>query len=305
MIHAFDLLKLYKKVPRAVILEIRSFMWNTRYADWNHVSYSMYAAERCGTEWHPLRDRALCACDRSSGARVDDVVTAVITEVQDVIEEAVDRELAEEIPLGGDVIENIVHHDPAAEIPPAEAQSIVHIQEADFVQRNAQSAWVPEPQDGLILMQMNRITKSLEEAFLHGPALQSIRAEMEEEQCTTILSSGAWIFVRPCHYLQAAQAAARTIAPQTLKTSHVIFEQRVEHLLAEAINSVPESVWAKGQAYVRDGNFISEVSEETIANATSASDGLLQGPGAFIFKNTFLCWVLDVGPSAHSGAHTV
>lgn len=209
-----------------------------------------------------------------------------------------------------DVIDTVAHVDPAAKIPPVEAAEIVRIQEADFVQMNLGSgAWI-EPEERVMLIQLNRTSADLADALTEGAAMEPIRSEMQSNNCPFRLpDTGTFIFVRPWQYRPACEAAF-ALHPQSLKSSHVIFVESVEHLLEEVIDGIKgKGVWAKYREHlVMD--FKSEIMSSVPADAAmdeSAgvdSDQASDGPAELIVKNTFLCWVSKSSPQAHSGAHT-
>jgi len=228
------------------------------------------------------------------------------------------------------VIDEVEHMEPAEQISPAETKKIVAIQEADFVSRNFGSGPVPEPLEKVLLLQLNRVPADLVSALTKGLALDSVRTEMQEEKCSFVLESGAFVFVKPWQYPSALQAAKDIVGLQGLKSSHIVFGASVEHLLQEAINEVRPGVWAKYQKELATplemsstltdapmgaqsprcsnvGNSMSSVLTDAsmVESTTSDPDGAADGLAECIVKHTFLCWVPQARPLAHSGAHTV
>lgn len=139
---------------------------------------------------------------------------------------------------GASHIQQIVHIEPAAEIPPAEADEITTLQHAGFIEHNLGVGTIPEPNERVLLLQLNRTSSDLVEALTHGPALNQCRAEMQAEHCKEKMTSGAFTFVKPWQYHSAIHAAETTLGLCGLKSSHIIFGESVEYLLAEAIDSV-------------------------------------------------------------------
>merc|ERR1712113_949812 len=100
-------------------------------------------------------------------------------------------------------IQHVTHEEPAATICPGEAEQVVALQQAGFVERNLEAGILPEQDERVLLLQLNRAPSDLILALSERPALEPCRQEMQAEGCPFVLASGAFIFVKPWQYQSA------------------------------------------------------------------------------------------------------
>jgi hypothetical protein len=206
--------------------------------------------------------------------------------------------------------QEILHVEPAAEIPPAEAEQITTLQHAGFIERTLGVAPIPEHYEQVLLLQLNRTSSDLVKALTEGPALSQCRAEMQAERCQFKLAPGAFVFVKPWQYHSAIRAAETKLGLHSLQSSHVIFGQSIEYLLAEALDSVRGGTWAKYQQPLTLDSLssrMSSVSEVDVGskNEDVASDKDSDVSVVCIVKNTFLCLAPRSQLSGYSGALSI
>jgi len=89
----------------------------------------------------------------------------------------------------------------------------------------------------LIILKFARSPNAFRRALMEGPELRDCRDALEGR---VLLDSGAKVFVRPEHY-EAVMEEIRRSGPPQLFSSHVIVEQDFEHLVRQALLSVPSS----------------------------------------------------------------
>lgn len=118
----------------------------------------------------------------------------------------------------------IEHVDPPSVIPPAEAQKIVDVQHAGFIERNLGAAADTSAEYGAEEIKMighvNRNTKELRELFFTGEPLKQCREELARRNLPVRLDSGCLVFVKPWQHEEVVKAIAQR---DDITASHIIF----------------------------------------------------------------------------------
>jgi len=147
-----------------------------------------------------------------------------------------------------EVIQDVWHPDPAANIDPAFAVDITMAMESGMIERQAQSAalHVEEAQQvdsQLILLQFARPTKVLRDALRFGTALQNGRQALEEEGLPFEFPDGNMVFVAPEEHAAARQLPATS----GLKRNcfYVVVSPSMEHLVEESLAGCGKGAWAR------------------------------------------------------------
>lgn len=159
------------------------------------------------------------------------------------------------------VLQMVYHLEPAADIPEDEAQMIVDIQHADFVQRNLGAAPLQaelndeaelEPRNELVPEdifkgRVNRMSKDTSRHFLEGAALRPCRDALSRAGYEVEIQGGCLVFVHPHQYedvLMALQTFTLTRADIVFAAS---FEYLVEQTLSLAVDVGCQGSWMKSR----------------------------------------------------------
>eukprot|EP00913_Durusdinium_trenchii_P010128 g9497.t1 len=128
----------------------------------------------------------------------------------------------------------IEHVDPPSVIPPAEAQKIVDVQHAGFIERNLGAAADTSAEYGAEEIKMighvNRNTKELRELFFTGEPLKQCREELARRNLPVRLDSGCLVFVKPWQHEEVVKAIAQR---DDITASHIIFSSSFQSERAE------------------------------------------------------------------------
>merc|ERR1712232_1408413 len=81
-------------------------------------------------------------------------------------------------------------------------------------------------------------------ALTQGCALRACRDALVAEGFDWQLLEGAFIFVEPLQY----QTAKRALKGMSLRSSHVVVAESMEHLVEEAIVGIGKGAWAKSRS---------------------------------------------------------
>ncbi|CAK9048552.1 START domain-containing protein [Durusdinium trenchii] len=158
-------------------------------------------------------------------------------------------------------VKMVYHLEPAADIPEDEAQMIVDIQHADFVQRNLGAAPLQaelndeaelEPRNELVPEdifkgRVNRMSKDTSRHFLEGAALRPCRDALSRAGYEVEIQGGCLVFVHPHQYedvLRALQTFTLTRADIVFAAS---FEYLVEQTLSLAVDVGCQGSWMKSR----------------------------------------------------------
>jgi len=199
------------------------------------------------------------------------------------------------------VIDMIVHDEPAAVVPPDEARLVAAVQWAGLVARSAVVS-VPStavtatfedasPSDPIFLLHFNRNPKEMMSAVCEGVPLRAWRSQLLQEGFQWKLISGALVFVHPEQYRSTMQK----LNGKKLDHSDIVVASSLEYLLEESIQTIGRSVkgvWAKSrillQEDVCDDSLCAEASEVDTKSCTDSD--LAEGrPAVLVYKRTFIC----------------
>lgn len=204
----------------------------------------------------------------NSGASVDSSNEESDTESESDWDEA--RVILDAERASASVIQEIVHNEPAAQIPASVAAEQVAQQSKRWVPRTKVSGEESSEEgmdeyQALMLLRVTRAPRDLQERLQNGPELQHARSEMQRHGLSSHLPSGATIFVLNPEEHAAAQ---RIVKEQHLRVHHMVVQQSLLHLVREAVQSLRSRLNVR----VR--------SQETIA--------YLSGSRAVVTERTFL-----------------
>merc|ERR1740121_885106 len=158
------------------------------------------------------------------------------------------------------VIQELQHHDPAAQYHPVEARDIATLQWASFVEcsvrerttqkslasttisnEDAQEQINDAALDRVHLIRFNRRPKELHKQLAHSPSLRACREALRIEGFDWKLSSGPSLFVHPWQYVSVVQA----LPEHGMGNSDVVVTESLEYLLEECLSNAGKGVWAK------------------------------------------------------------
>lgn len=172
--------------------------------------------------------------------------------LQDLVHEHTQFAFHPEPPAVHEHIQFVFHPDPPAVVSPIEAQQIVDIQEADFVERNLLSAVIDEEEDQIWQCTFNRYPVCLQQCLEHGSALTQCREalQLRGHECV-MAESGAKVFVQP-HQFDRVIHAIRHL-PDESKPSHkdVFVAASLEHLLEQDLATIVASGGSIQGAWVK------------------------------------------------------
>jgi len=136
-------------------------------------------------------------------------------------------------------VQFVSHPDPPAVISSIEAQQIVDIQEAGFVERNLLSAVIDGEEDQIWRCTFNRYPLCLRQCLDYGSALTQCREALRllGHECV-MAGCGAKLFVQPHQFDRVIQAIRHL--PEESKPSHkdVFVAASLEHLLEQDIATI-------------------------------------------------------------------
>jgi len=147
-----------------------------------------------------------------------------------------------------EVIQDVWHPDPAANIDPAFAVEIAMAMESGMIERQAQSAAlhveeVQRADSQLILLQFARPTKALRDALRFGTALQTCRRALAQEGLPFELPDGNMVFVEAEEHAAARQVPATS--GLKLNCFYVVVSPSMEHLIDESLAGYGKGAWAR------------------------------------------------------------
>jgi len=205
------------------------------------------------------------------------------------------------------VVQDVQHEEPAAEIPPEEAAAVVAIQETVFIERNLHALVETEPAEQVLLLQLNRTSERVVLALSNGNALNACREALHQEGYSFRLASGAMVFVQPMQYHSAISAAKLCVPSGRLMSSHIVIAASLEYLIAESLAGIG---WIKNRRclpHVEENMETpwSEKSDPTALLEKSVEDNGSEELRELVVRNTFLQYIPISRPAKHSGAHTI
>jgi len=176
--------------------------------------------------------------------------------------------------FAGGTIQEVVHHEEAAAIPPETASEIAAEQWARWTIQNvgaASSTGGPSvdigadggPYQPVYLLRLKRNPRELETAIHEGPELEPVRDAMTRVGFSSRLPSGAAMLVEPDHY----ETVRHMLATISLRPYHIIVQETFYPLLIEAISHVRSRAGAR----VTDSRMLGYVGPDD----------------AFVIENTF------------------
>lgn len=154
-------------------------------------------------------------------------------------------------------IQDVVHNEPATEIHPSEAASIVAESEAGFLERTLESSEVLElhaqtgldtqgnaavasgmmpwqaPFSRLVLLNFTRHPQSFENILLNGEEVRELREALHLAGHDVRLPSGTWILVAAEDYA----ASKRAVVGMKLGRWHVVVSEEFEPVVTAAVRS--------------------------------------------------------------------
>jgi len=211
------------------------------------------------------------------------MMSPVVVLTQDVPGQAWTREacLADgsgsmtELQLLSSPIQEIEHIEDPSHIEPAEAASVVAVQEACFIEHllkapsklSTSTLSIPAGpavayRASLFLIQFHRCPKALPSALSDGLPLKSVREALEVAGCNWKLPTGDMVFVHAHQYRSAVSAYAHDA-----KTFCIICAEDYEYLVDESIMHIGKGAWAKARAELQ--GLDSNVSEHATIDASS------------------------------------
>ncbi|CAE7586965.1 Herc4 [Symbiodinium natans] len=159
-----------------------------------------------------------------------------------------------------EVVQQVHHTEPAAEISEDEAAAIVREQEASIIQHNLDSiGWeaavggTDTTEDGVsssapngrlwrvVLLELSRAPPELNRVLEASDALQPIREALALEGFEWRLPSGAKVFMDPSHFRTFRQLDRNAQLPQ-LRPWHVLVTEDHEDLVMEAVQQLPSKL---------------------------------------------------------------
>merc|ERR1712019_264267 len=125
--------------------------------------------------------------------------------------------------------------EPAAQIPPEEAASVVEAQWSQSIQLLADAVPVAdldagetesEQDEAVHLVRFNRRSHAFHTQLEQSPALKACREALDREGFEWKLSSGPSIFVHPCQY----ETVMRALPEHGMTQSDVVVAESLEYL---------------------------------------------------------------------------
>jgi len=199
-------------------------------------------------------------------------------------------------------IQEIEHIEDPSHIEPAEAASVVAVQEACFIEHllkapsklSTSTLSIPAGpavayRASLFLIQFHRCPKALPSALSDGLPLKSVREALEVAGCNWKLPTGDMAFVHAHQYRSAVSAYAHDA-----NTFCIICAEDYEYLVDESIMHIGKGAWAKARAELQ--GLDSNVSEHATIDASSF-DGDVESTSVFFegvmrVQRTFFHYVL-------------
>jgi len=158
------------------------------------------------------------------------------------------------------VIQEVQHHDPAAQFHPVEARDIATLQWASFVECSVRDRAILESHSSSTIpnvdaqeqvndamhervhhIRFNRRPKELHKQLAQSPSLQACREALRIEGFDWKLSSGPSLFVHPWQYVSVVQA----LPQHGFGNCDVVVTESLEYLLEESLSNAGNGVWAK------------------------------------------------------------
>eukprot|EP00933_Yihiella_yeosuensis_P051266 TRINITY_DN49143_c0_g1_i1.p1 TRINITY_DN49143_c0_g1~~TRINITY_DN49143_c0_g1_i1.p1 ORF type:complete len:698 (+),score=112.78 TRINITY_DN49143_c0_g1_i1:62-2095(+) len=127
----------------------------------------------------------------------------------------------------------------------------VAAQNAERVSSIFQTCSGTQGQVRVVILKFSRSPNSFRMALLEGPELLDCRSALQEAGMEVVLERGAKIFMRPEHYWSLREAIQQD--GMQLFSSHVLVAAEFEHLVLQALASIPgsEQVHRNGQDQVQ------------------------------------------------------